>query len=69
MLHNYFVACFGLFVFTSGNQKSRGIVLVELMELHPEKSATALLWVFSLAKLTNKMSGEWMTRSSISHKN
>ena len=50
-------ACCGLFAFVAGNHKSRGIVLVELMELHPENSATSFLWIFSLSQLINRMSG------------
>ena len=40
----YILACAGLFAFIQGNTKSTGVVLVELMEIYPEKSTTALLW-------------------------
>jgi len=59
------VAGSGLISFTSGHTKSRGIILVELIERFPDVSVTALLWIFMLAKLTNKCSGK-LTIATIS---
>ncbi|XP_067942641.1 monocarboxylate transporter 9-like [Watersipora subatra] len=50
-------SCGCLFLWTAGFGKSRGIILVELMEVYPEKSATSFLWIFSLAGLVNRISG------------
>ncbi|XP_067941384.1 monocarboxylate transporter 9-like isoform X2 [Watersipora subatra] len=39
-----------------GNEKNGGIVLVEVMEMYPEKSATSALWIFSVSTLVGDMS-------------
>ncbi|XP_067942971.1 monocarboxylate transporter 9-like [Watersipora subatra] len=40
----------------AGNEKNRGIVLVEVMEMFPEKSATSALWIFNISTLVGDMS-------------
>ncbi|XP_067942363.1 monocarboxylate transporter 12-B-like isoform X1 [Watersipora subatra] len=49
-------ACGGLFFWIGGNEKNRGIVLVEVMEMYPEQSATSALWIFSVSTIVGDIS-------------
>lgn len=47
-----------LFCLVAGSYKSQGLVLVELQEMFPDYTATEVLWIYGVAQVAGRISGE-----------